>query len=664
MSNLISHPRLPRPQPVCAAGSGLSSRGGSRPRFEAGRPRHAGVFAIALLLLAAAAASAGPPPGLLAPAPPAEEEPTVLIHTAWSADRARPGDSLLLAVVLDIREGFHVIADAAQVGEVRGFTPYPTRVRLLRATEGIVAESPRFPPAAPMQAGFVAEPIMTFEGRTVIQLPLRLAPGTALGTAVAEIEVAVQACAADWCEIPQKSILEAALSIVPAGEAVSAAHPELFAPMRGAAADAAHRDTVRFHLFGWSFMLNAASPAGLMLLLAAAALGGVLLNFTPCVLPLIPIKIFSMSQAAEHPARLAALGVFTFLGVAAFWLMLGVLVSAVSGFTAAHQLFHYPVFTIGVGLVIGAMALAILGGRSLRLPAFIYAFNPAQNSLPGAFGIGVLTAILSTPCTAPFMGAAAAWAVTQPHAITLLTFTAVGIGMGLPYMVLAAFPRLVRRMPRSGPASELPKQVMAIFMLAAAAYFAGTGVSSLAAEPGVPPGQAYWWPVMGLCAAAGIWAAWRASRLSAGTFAKAVWFIVAGLALGASVLGGLRLTDRGPVAWVYFTPQRLAQAMAEKRAVVMVFTAEWCLNCKALEQTVWSEQDLAALIAREPVVPMRVDLTGDNPAGKAKLREMGSLTIPFLAILAADGRTVFTGDFYTAEQIGQAVRAAVGRAAP
>ncbi len=616
-----------------------------------------------MLLLLAAAARAGPPPGLLAPAS-SEAEPTVSIRTAWSTDRARPGDTLILAVVIDIREGFHVIADAAQVGEVRGFSPYPTQVRLLRATEGIVAESPRFPPAAPMQAEFVAERIMTFEGRTVIHLPVRLAPGTPVGTAVLGLEVAVQACAADWCEIPQKFILEADLSVVPAGEAVSAVNPELFAPALHPAADAARDDTVRFDLFGWSFALNAASTSGLFLLFAVAALGGVLLNFTPCVLPLIPIKIFSMSQAAERPARLAALGAFTFLGVTAFWLALGVLVSVVSGFTAAHQLFHYPLFTIGVGSVIGIMALALLGGRSLQLPAFIYAFHPAQNTLPGAFGIGILTAILSTPCTAPFMGAAAAWAVAQVPGITLLTFSAVGIGMGLPYLVLAAFPRLVRRMPRSGPASELPKQVMAIFMLAAAAYFAGTGVSSLAAEPGTPPSQAYWWPVMGLCAAAGMWAAWRASRLSAGTFAKTVWFVAAGLALGASVLGGLRLTDHGPVAWVYFTPQRLEKAIAEQHAVAMVFTAEWCLNCKALEQAVWSDRELAGWIAREPVVPMRVDLTGDNPAGKAKLREMGSLTIPFLAVLAADGRTVFTGDFYTAEQVRQAIRRALGKEAP
>lgn len=642
------------------ADSGVSSRrqrGVLRPDRRPACRLRAGTLFIGGLLLAAAAV-AGPPPGLLSPGP-ADNVQTVSIRTAWSADRARPGDTLMLAVVLEIHDGFHVIADAAQVRDARGFKPHPTRVSLLGASEGIVAESPRYPRAAPLQADFVAGSIMTFEGRTVILLPVRLTPGAAPGTAVLRLEVEYQACAPTWCELPQKTTVGAILAVVPVGETTAATHSELFAEALRLATDVHRTDRVRFDLFGWSFTLDSASTAGLFLLLTAAALGGMLLNLTPCVLPMIPIKIFSMSQAASHPGRLSALGAFTFFGITSFWIALGLLASVVSGFTATHQLFTYPLFTIGVGAVIAFMALALLGGQSLPLPAFIYAFHPAQNTLAGAFGVGILTAILSTPCTAPFMGAAAAWAVTQAPEITVLTFAAVGAGMGLPYLVLAAFPRLVRRMPRSGPASSLPKQVMAIFMLAAAAYFAGIGVSSLAAEPGTPPSQAYWWPVMALCAAAGVWAGWRALRLSAGTFTKGVWCVAAALALSASILGGLRLTDRGPVVWVDYTPERLEQALREQRAVLMIFTAEWCLNCKALEQSVWSDRDVAGLIAHESVAPLKIDLTGENPAGKAKLREMGSLSIPFLAVLAADGRTVFTGDFYTAEQVGAALRLAL-----
>ena len=274
----------------------------------------------------------------------------------------------------------------------------------------------------------------------------------------------------------------------------------------------------------------------------------------------------------------------------------------------------------------------------------------------GAFGIGILTAVLSTPCTAPFMGAAAAWAVTQTPATTLLTFLAVGIGMGAPYMVLAAFPRLVRRVPRSGPASDLLKQAMAILMLAGAAYFIGTGLSTLAATPSAPPSRLYWWPVMGSCALAGVWTGSRAARLSAGNIRKAAWITLGALVLAASIAGGWRLTDSGPIAWVYYTPQRLDKAYKEQRPVVMVFTAEWCLNCKALEHSVWKNRELADLMSRAGVVPMKVDLTGSNPAGKDKLRQAGSLTIPFLTVLARDGHPVFSGDYYTAGQVMEAIR--------
>jgi thiol:disulfide interchange protein len=590
----------------------------------------------------------------------AAEEAPVSVHTAWSADRVHPGDAVTLAVVIEVRDGYHVIADEAQARGVRGFKPFYTRVRLLEASGGIQAESPRYPRASPLKAGYVEDSVMTFEGRTVVLIPIRLDAGTPTGTAAVTLGVEYQACGADFCEIPQKLVLKAALPVVPEGTPTAATHPDLF-PESGTPTGGGRPEWVRFDLFGWGFSLDASSLAGLTLLLLTAAFGGLLLNCTPCVLPLVPIKVISMSRAASHRGRCAALGASTFLGVTAFWLALGGLVSAVSGFTTPNQLFRYPIFTIAVGAVIAAMAATLFGGRSMRLPNFIYSFNPAQETLGGAFGIGVLTAVLSTPCTAPFMGAAAAWAVTQTPATTLITFLAVGIGMGAPYLVLAAFPRIVRRVPRSGPASELLKQAMAIFMLAGAAYFIGTGLSTLAAEPAAPPSRLYWWPVMGLCALAGAWAGPRAARLSTGNIRKAAWITMGVLVLAASIAGAWRLTDSGPIAWVYYTPQRLDEAYKEHRPVVLVFTAEWCLNCKALEQSVWKDRELADLMSRAGVVPMKVDLTGSNPAGKDKLRQAGSLTIPFLTVLDRDGHPVFSGDYYTAGQVMEAIRKTMER---
>jgi thiol:disulfide interchange protein len=155
--------------------------------------------------------------------------------------------------------------------------------------------------------------------------------------------------------------------------------------------------------------------SNLYFLLLIAGVGGLLINFTPCVLPLIPIKIVGLSQAAGNRSRCLALGVMLSLGVVAFWFGLGLAISSISGFNTANQFFQYPAFTIGVGAIICVMAIGMSGLFTIRLPDWIYRINPSQDSIGGSFLFGIMTAVLSTPCTAPFMGAAAAWARNHNH---------------------------------------------------------------------------------------------------------------------------------------------------------------------------------------------------------------------------------------------------------
>ena len=298
----------------------------------------------------------------------------------------------------------------------------------------------------------------------------------------------------------------------------------------------------------------------------------------------------------------------------------------------------------------------------MRLPNFVYMINPEQNTLHGSFGLGILAATLSTPCTAPFMGAAAAWASTQAAATTLTTFAAIGTGMALPYLVLSASPALVRKMPRTGPASVLIKQVMGLFMLAAAAYFIGVALVSLFSTPPAPPNKLYWWPVMFFCMAAGGWLTYRTLLIPSTIKVKTIFAGIGMLVIALSVWGSLRLTDRGPVDWTYYTPRQYEAAISNRKIVVMVFTAEWCLNCKALEQGVFNNPKIVKLLAREDIVPMKVDITGNNPAGNAKLREVGNLTIPLLIIFSPNGEQKFKSDFYSVGQVYEAITNALDSA--
>ncbi|MDX1708013.1 MAG: cytochrome c biogenesis protein CcdA, partial [Desulfobacterales bacterium] len=581
------------------------------------------------------------------------------LKSAWSVDRARPGDTLSLAVVIDIKDGFHINANASQIQPFEDFQPYPTKVQVLAATEGVSIASARFPRAKPFKVDYASGDLMSFAGRTVVTLSMKLAEQIPPGTIDLDIQVEYQACSDRYCLFPEKKQLTSTLAVIAPGLPVSAINSDLFVSL-AAETGASEAGGINFNLFGWQFSVNPASGAGRIMLLIVAAFGGMLLNLTPCVLPLIPIKIISLSHAAEDRRRCFLLGATMSLGVLVFWAVLGILIALVSDFTATNQLFQYPLFTIVVGAVIGIMAVGMFGYFSMRLPQFIYMINPQQDTLKGSFALGILAAILSTPCTAPFMGAAAAWAATQTPLITLSTFAAIGVGMALPYLLLSAFPNLVNRMPKAGPASELIKQVMGLFMLAAAAYFIGVGISALLSTPPNPPSKMFWWPVMVLIAAGGAWLALRTLQLASGKAAKII-FVGLGLILFALPLwGAVRLVDKGPIDWVHYTPDRFEEALKKNKVVVMDFTAEWCLNCKALEEGVLHQRQVIDALAQETVVPMKVDITGNNPAGKIKLKVVGSLTVPLLVVFSPDGQTVFKSDFYTVDQVLEAIRQALG----
>jgi len=610
------------------------------------------------LLLLAAREGVAQDSGLLSPAASQEDASDVVsVRTAWSVDRARPGDRLACAVVLDITAGYHINADSGQIKPLVDFKPYPTRVTITSVSEGLTIDPPLYPPAHPVKVEFARDPLMVFDGRTIVYVPITFEKKGFPEKVQVNVTISYQACDNQVCLFPRQVVTATDLPVFVSNEAPQAVNQDLFVGYRLATAIGAG-NSVGFSLFGWVFAINTGTGLGFLLLLFTAALGGMLLNLTPCVLPLIPIKIISLSNAVQNQARCFALGLAMFLGVFFFWLILGAAIALVSGFTATNQLFQYPLFTISVGFIIAVMAIGMCGLFSIRLPSFVYLLNPKQETLGGSFGLGILTAVLSTPCTAPFMGAAAAWAAAQHPFTTLTVFAAIGIGMALPYLLLSVFPEQICKIPRTGPASVLVKQVMGLFMLAAAAYFIGTGVSALLMTPPSPPGKGYWWAVMGFIALGGLWLAYRTIRIASKNFQRLLFVSLGVILVTSSLYGGMRLTDRGPIDWIYYTPQRFQQAIDQRKVVVMVFSAEWCLNCKALEQSVLTSASVVEQFTREDVAPIKVDITGNNPQGKAKLQEIGHLTIPLLVVYSPAGKEIFKSDFYTVDQILAAVNKA------
>jgi len=632
----------------------------------------------------------------------------VAVQVIPSRTRVAPGGDLVLAVVFDQQRSWHVHTNDPQVPKELGDPEdyFATAIHIEASSDSLVPHTDWIQWPAPHEiiVGFGGPDVAyeVFEGRAIAYVPITAPADASLGVVTLTVRPVFQACDPTYCLAPTplppdqgeaagSRWLDYGISLTidigplasrssdPANEAANFADFDgsVFGRIgSGEVAPATSAQDVRFNVFGLEFGLDTDGSFGVVLLLIVAALGGFLLNLTPCVLPVIPLKIMAISSSAGNRAKTLMLGIAMSLGVIGFWIGIGLAIALLTGFTASNQLFQYPIFTIAIGLIIAGMAIGMCGLFSVRLPAAVYMVSPRHDTLRGSFLFGIMTAVLATPCTAPFMGAAMAWAATETPAITLITFAAIGVGMSLPYLLLAAFPQFTDKMPKAGPASELIKQVMGLLMLAAATYFVGVGFSGMLAEPPTPPSRMYFWFVAAVVVFAGLWLIIRTWQLTARSAPKremerheqtdmALPLHAVGWRTSMTLLGGLvavagvalaiTLTDHGPISWIWYTPAKLKQAQHDGQVVVLEFTAEWCLNCKALEAAVLHTDEVSELLAEPWVAPIKVDLTGNNTEGNAMLQAVGRHQIPLLVVLAPDGQEVFKEDFYTVDQVINAV---------
>ena len=610
----------------------------------------------------------------------------VAIRLIPSAPSIAPGAEFPAALMLDIKPGWHIWTNDRVVPEdVSKFdgavftsvalstTGSQVRIAKLSAEgwsaataaesfEETVVQWPDFH-LVKADVGDGVQNYPVFEGKTVFFVPLSISTDAPEGIQRVTVRVELQACNATSCVAP--ATIETTLEFrvqrgatsPPPDSIFRSFDSAIFAQINSGATPSA---AVVFDFFDLQFSIDP-HGSGFFMLLFIAAVGGLLLNFTPCVLPVIPLKIMGLSRAAGNRHRCLVLGVALSVGVVLFWIGLGLAVALISDFTSSSQLFHYPIFTITVGVIIALMATGLCGFFSIPIPQSIAGIDFRHDTIPGAVGFGVMTAVLSTPCTAPLMGAAAAWAATQAPWIVLTVFGVIGLGMALPYFILSAFPQLVSHVPKSGPASDVVKQTMGLLLLAAAAYFVGAGLSGMLAVSPEPPSNDYWWVVSGLGTFAGVWLFWRTIRLTRRTGFRVIFCSVAAFIAVTSAAIGVHLTDDGEIKWSYYTPEVLAQSLARGDAVLIDFTAEWCLNCKTLEKTVLESSPVIAQLKAGGIQPIKVDLTGNNEAGRALLRSHDRVTIPLLVILAPDGTEIFKSDAYTPSQVVDAIKRATSK---
>ena len=390
-------------------------------------------------------------------------------------------------------------------------------------------------------------------------------------------------------------------------------------------------------------------PAGdsrpsLLEAMALAFAGGLLLNLMPCVLPVLSVK--AMALVLHRTAGSAGLrrhGLAYTTGVLiAFGALAGALLMLRAGGEQIGWGFQLqsPLFVTLLAYLLFAMALSLSGVIVIgaRLAGTGHALT-GRSGYSGSFFTGALAAVAATPCTAPFMGVAVGFAVTQPWAMALAVFEALALGLALPYLLLTLAPAWRRLLPRPGPWMERLQQLLAFPLYASAAWLVWV-ISQQAGPKGVATvlaglvliGFAAWLHA----ASRGIRGHWRrAAAAAAGLAALAA--IGLGTVGGASAPTTLSSPPSAPgLAPEVFSPRRLAELRAKGVPVFVNFTAAWCITCLVNERVALRSPEVAAAFAKKGVVYVKADWTRRDAAIADVLASFGRNGVP-LYVLYADG---------------------------
>jgi len=383
------------------------------------------------------------------------------------------------------------------------------------------------------------------------------------------------------------------------------------------------------------------APTPLPILILLAVMGGIFLNLMPCVFPVLSIKAIGLvEQAKKHPAAVRNKGLVFAAGVICSMLCLAAVLLVLRaggeqigwGFQLQSPLFVtlmvYLLFAVGLNL---SGVFEIGGGL-----AGVGDGLTQGDGYRAAFFTGVLTTLVATPCTAPFMAAAVGAALTQSALSALCIFAALGFGLALPYLSLSFAPWLRRALPKPGAWMDTLKQVFAFPIYASAAWLLWV-LSQQTSSFGF--GAALAGTILIALAA---WAYQKSNSSSGG--AKATVLVTAVVALLIAVILPLRFADvaaapsgaaaktAGGEQWQPYSAARVAELNAAGKPLLVNFTASWCLTCLVNERNAFSDAAVQEIFRDKNVTLMKGDWTNADPAITQALAAFGRAGVPLYVV--------------------------------
>ena len=524
------------------------------------------------------------------------QQEVLSVEAFLSVDKIRPGDEFKIGVKARIEHKWHINsrkpADEFLI---------PTKVEFAQI-DGFEFGEVYYPEGQMLKFEFSETPLSVYEGDVLFWTKAKVSEGIIPGELKISGDFSYQACNDVMCLIPTSKSFEIVASIVGAGTPVKQINESEFEIKLSQLAGERSTNEIS----------NLISERGLVLTLSFIFLGGLLLNLTPCVYPIIPITIsFFVGQASGKISKSFFLALIYVLGMSITYSVLGV-VAAMTGGLLGSSL-QNPLVLVAIAGVFLLFAASMFGAFEIRVPAFLS--NMAGGSRQGVIGslfMGLTVGIVAAPCIGPFVLSLLTYVAAKGDPFTgFLLFFVLSLGLGFPYIFLGTFSSSIKNLPRSGEWMVWVKKVFGVVMIAMAVYFIDPLISNF---------------IYAVIFTATV----VLGGILVGFFDKSTasfgWFKGLKPAIGTlMILLGVwtsvsAWTDANTehVNWQPYDEQLVAQAINEDKPILIDFYADWCIPCKQIEKKLFTQP---AIIEKSgKFLALKADLTKEKSLGVKDLR--------------------------------------------